>query len=436
MVNFKLARGPNSLMGVAATPAEQDGTYVNKKATRAAAGATPCVVIAAEDLMRDASPPSSSSSSSSAPPPPPAGFALLHPSNPLLARHGVDARDGRGRVVLLTLQGGSDCVVRAVGCDRVPPGRCALELETRYNLHVAEDQEATFAPHVVEDEEKHALADAEIELRLLRGGGGRRGRGGNGGGGGGGGDEEEEEEEENDDEEDTDDDDDDDALVDVDGDAVAAHLSARLRDRWVCAGEIIMIDGGGGGGDDDAFPPMRARVVSVNTLPATAAATTLGYHCFRGVARERTTFIVHAEGDGERDDVVTRGGGLVVANSKTRARDSVAAEAALAREVVRVTTSDGETFPVHRRLLRPCIALTRAIRDAGADGPAVRCVLLTRTLVPIRPRPRGERRFLRTFPGVSLRSSLAFNPDTPRRLSTPLLTPFNSTPTFARMERP
>ena len=35
-----------------------------------------------------------------------------------------------------------------------------------------------------------------------------------------------------------------------------------------------------------------------------------------------------------------------------------------------------------------------------------------------------------TFPpGVSLRpGSLAHNPDTPRRLSTPLLTPFNSTP--------
>eukprot|EP00982_Pelagococcus_subviridis_P013545 31263-Pelagococcus_subviridis.AAC.4 len=48
-------------------------------------------------------------------------------------------------------------------------------------------------------------------------------------------------------------------------------------------------------------------------------------------------------------------------------------------------------------------------------------------LVPTRPRRRGERRSLRTFPGASLRSSLAFNPDTPRRLSTPLLTPFNST---------
>ena len=43
------------------------------------------------------------------------------------------------------------------------------------------------------------------------------------------------------------------------------------------------------------------------------------------------------------------------------------------------------------------------------------------TLVPIRPRRRGERRSLRTFSSVvSLRpGSLAFNPDTPRRLPTP-----------------
>ena len=53
------------------------------------------------------------------------------------------------------------------------------------------------------------------------------------------------------------------------------------------------------------------------------------------------------------------------------------------------------------------------------------------TLVPIQPRSRGERRSLRTFPGVSLRPSLAFNPR-PRRLSTPLLTPFNSTPDIRR----
>ena len=53
---------------------------------------------------------------------------------------------------------------------------------------------------------------------------------------------------------------------------------------------------------------------------------------------------------------------------------------------------------------------------ADAHGFCDWCVLLT--LVPIRPRRRGERRSLRTFAGVSLRPPLAFNPRL-RRLSTP-----------------
>jgi len=58
------------------------------------------------------------------------------------------------------------------------------------------------------------------------------------------------------------------------------------------------------------------------------------------------------------------------------------------------------------------------------------------TLVPIRPRSRGERRSLRTLPGASLRpGSLAFNPDTPRRLSTPP-DAFELHPDIARMEWP
>ena len=68
--------------------------------------------------------------------------------------------------------------------------------------------------------------------------------------------------------------------------------------------------------------------------------------------------------------------------------------------------------------------------DAVTTLPRCRHRARSLTLVPIRPRRRGGRRSLRTFsPGVSLRpGSLAFNPDTPRRLSTPLLTPFNCTP--------
>ena len=61
------------------------------------------------------------------------------------------------------------------------------------------------------------------------------------------------------------------------------------------------------------------------------------------------------------------------------------------------------------------------------------------TLVPIRTRPRGERRSLRTFPppvvSGSAHASFAFNPDTPRRLSTPPLTPLNSTGRISRGRR-
>jgi hypothetical protein len=97
----------------------------------------------------------------------------------------------------------------------------------------------------------------------------------------------------------------------------------------------------------------------------------------------------------------------------------------------------------------PLTILTRAFDAACASCTAATCPPTAHslaglalglgashlTLVPIRPRRRGERRSLRTFAVVSLRpGSLAHNPDAPRRLSTPLLTPFNSTPTFARMD--
>jgi len=85
-----------------------------------------------------------------------------------------------------------------------------------------------------------------------------------------------------------------------------------------------------------------------------------------------------------------------------------------------------------RRRARELLPLRRRARRARRRRRArPREGAFSFTLVPIRPRRRGERRFLRTFAVVSLRpGSLAFNPQ-PQRLSTPLLTPMNSTPTFA-----
>eukprot|EP00982_Pelagococcus_subviridis_P006921 30333-Pelagococcus_subviridis.AAC.7 len=72
------------------------------------------------------------------------------------------------------------------------------------------------------------------------------------------------------------------------------------------------------------------------------------------------------------------------------------------------------------RLAREVIAKKFPARGRATDrGPPPTFKARSSTeLVPIRPRPRGERRSSRTFsPGASLRPSrLAFNPDTPRRL--------------------
>lgn len=51
--------------------------------------------------------------------------------------------------------------------------------------------------------------------------------------------------------------------------------------------------------------------------------------------------------------------------------------AALSRNTLRVTTADGEWFPVRRRLLRRCIALTKAVRDEGVSEAAVDVDTLT-----------------------------------------------------------
>ena len=73
---------------------------------------------------------------------------------------------------------------------------------------------------------------------------------------------------------------------------------------------------------------------------------------------------------------------------------------------------------------------------AGLSGEAgVKASSVVPTLVPVRPRWRGERRSLRTFAVASLRAPLAFNPCA-RRLSTPT-DAFELHPDvrFARIER-
>ena len=354
MVNFKMPRGPNSLVGNAPKPEERDGEYVSKKALRSAAGSVSLRVVANAEAD---------------------GPARLHPACPLLAH-----ADDRG-VVLLVLEAGSDCVLRACAASSeyaCPAGCLALSEEQRINVHVAEDQTASFKAFEPPFDAPTDLFDIELEVRLLRRGGSPSARRGRCDGDGGGDDEDDDSDDDSDEDDASSADSDETRGCVVDGGALRASLRHRLRDCWVAAGELLCVEA------RDAREPerthvLRARVASVNAVdPASAAALQPGYHCFRGTFSfdDTKTHVCVEEGTvGVNNDATRANARASVSPTLTvldaNPRDDFEKRAAvLARETIAVETSDGEVFPVHRSLLRPCVALTRHVREAAARGVA------------------------------------------------------------------
>lgn len=354
MVNFKMPRGPNSLVGNAPKPEERDGEYVSKKALRSAAGSVSLRVVANAEAD---------------------GPARLHPACPLLAH-----ADDRG-VVLLVLEAGSDCVLRACAASSeyaCPAGCLALSEEQRINVHVAEDQTASFKAFEPPFDAPTDLFDIELEVRLLRRGGSPSARRGRCDGDGGGDDEDDDSDDDSDEDDASSADSDETRGCVVDGGALRASLRHRLRDCWVAAGELLCVEA------RDAREPerthvLRARVASVNAVdPASAAALQPGYHCFRGTFSfdDTKTHVCVEEGTvGVNNDATRANARASVSPTLTvldaNPRDDFEKRAAvLARETIAVETSDGEVFPVHRSLLRPCVALTRHVREAAAGGVA------------------------------------------------------------------
>jgi len=354
-------------MGNAPRPEERDGEYVSKRVLRAEAGALSLRVMASAT---------------------PYGPAFVHKTCPLL-RHA----DATG-VVLLQLEAGSDCVIPVVAASRAeecPKGGLALNEEQRINVHVAEDQTCSFKVWDPPGETtRNGLFDIEIEVRLLRRAvtdvpGVETCS-----------DDETETSSCDDDEPETDETVDtpfsqpagDSSAIEIDGAWLTHKLTERLRNRWVCAGELLSVEviegvGGGGGGESSVVGSnptgdaaskstskntVRARVVSVNTAdPKSADVLRPGYHCFRGVVTPETVVYCHAEGDECATSNTTVCGPLTVYNSTSR-DDANARRENEKAETIAITTSDGEVFPVHAALLRPCLALTKFVRAALTGG--------------------------------------------------------------------
>ena len=113
-------------------------------------------------------------------------------------------------------------------------------------------------------------------------------------------------------------------------------------------------------------------------------------HCFRGVVNARTEVYVSASTSYKTSDAQ-------LAMAKQLRLGSVRARPPRPpRNELLVTTSDGEVFPVLKPLLKPCIALTKAVRqkEDAADGPAeasvpVECATFDRVLLFLEAHARG-----------------------------------------------
>jgi len=130
-------------------------------------------------------------------------------------------------------------------------------------------------------------------------------------------------------------------------DGVEARRAVRAAfgdvDRVLTVGEVFMIN--------IANELLKVRVAETNSLNALEASKTIGYHCFRGRVGVETTFYVRSANDAA----------LRIENNHGAHRSVRSAR----REIIHVQTRDGETFPVHRALLRQCISLTGVVRRAG-----------------------------------------------------------------------
>ena len=203
-------------------------------------------------------------------------------------------------------RGGGDggACVRFVADDDVPVGCAALTAAQRYNLRACVERALEFE---VVDGECLGIVDCTFELGRADGACGR-----------------------------------------VDGELArrAARAAFGGFDHVLTAGEVFVLDI-----DGSAY---KVRVAETNSLSALDASTTIGYHCFRGRVRAETAMYVRALDDAK----------LAIDNNKGHERSIRLAE----REIIHVTTRDGEMFPVHRALLRQCIALTGAVRRAGEIG--------------------------------------------------------------------
>ncbi|KAI3433794.1 hypothetical protein D9Q98_003599 [Chlorella vulgaris] len=284
-----------------------------------------------------------------------AQLVVIDTDGPALISRGTAAQLGLAAdatCALLQLASGSDCVLAVSvvdgeaegGAGHVSDGQVAITAVQQYNLHLSVGMLEDFRLFVPPAGVPFELVDVEGEVTLLGGTEGST-----------------------------------EEAVQVDVRALTREL-LRLCFRAVLAvNEVLVLAVGG--------RQLLLRITATNTLDAEAQDEGVAYHCYRGLLTQDTQIYLHSPGtqqasaaaaapeDGGRQQqhaenaaaaellpqsLAAARAGVVLLNARQRP------PAGFSRSSVKVVTNDGEWFPVKRVLLRPCIALTTALRAEQA----------------------------------------------------------------------
>ena len=272
----------------------------------------------------------------------------------------LGAPAGSTRVMLC--RPGSDFILSARIHDKVEPGVVLLGEAQRLSLHVCEDESYEWVPFGVERES--ALAGLAVEAQLLTPPAAGSGP------------------------------------VRLDAETLGKELAKRLFDEVVSDNEIFMytfsttplvlrVTGARFPERDDDEEDAEvteeqpaggaAMDVSPDGESVGEMASSSAQHCFRGLVDARTKVYV------SRSTVFASSASQRAVCEGLELENAMALPETAPKNCVVVLTADGEEFPVHRKLLKPCIALTKAVRDTSSARPEapvdVDCATFDRVLL-------------------------------------------------------
>ena len=169
--------------------------------------------------------------------------------------------------------------------------------------------------------------------------------------------------------------------IEADAPALGRELAKRLFGEMATDNEIIMYTFKGtplvlrvtgssfpeedGEAEEEAAAATEVADVTDGDGDDPSGGTSGTKHCFRGLVDARTRVYV-----GQSTVFCSSSSQRAVCEG-LKLLDVQAAPERPPKNCVHVHTSDGEVFPVHRSLLRSCIALTKAVRDTASTPPEV-----------------------------------------------------------------